>query len=70
MNLKKIDSIVVVSLALLLASLWQLEIIYLIPYDFLGFGGFGLPQWKWRDIWYFIITVSWLMMFVWREERG
>lgn len=76
MNLKKIDLAVVASLVLMVASFWQLEIVYIVAsnplswgYNFAGLGDLGLQLYTWRDIWYLLICVSWALMFIWREKK-
>ena len=52
----------------LTVAFWQLEIIYIVVsnplgwgFNFAGFGDFGFPEWLWRDIGYAIITLAYMV---------
>lgn len=56
----------IVSLALLFIGLWQLEMVWIghtvsWGYSFAWFGDLGLPLWYWRDFWYVLLFVAWLI---------
>lgn len=62
------------SLAILLVSLWQLEIVWIgystgWGYNFGGLGDLNLKLWQWRDFYYIMLCLSWVLL-DWYKDLG
>ena len=60
---------------LLFTAFWQLEIVYIVAtnplgwgYNFGGLGDFGWELYTWRDFWYGVIFAVFILMFVMHKK--